>query len=139
MKLNKLEGGYVVLITVLVLGIVVTTVATFLLLTGTNSSLASFSVRSSVSAKAGATGCAQLALGAIQSNPVAPSPLTLTSTLNPTISETCSYTISGSSPNFTITTSGTVTAGASTYVHRLIIVTNQVTPQIAITSWQDTP
>jgi hypothetical protein len=133
------EQGYIVLITVIILGIVATTIATFILLTGTNTSLSSAAVSASTSAKAGASGCAQLALSAIKSNPSAPDPLTSSSTLDTTINETCSYSITGSAPDYTIVSLGTVTQKNNTYTHGLTIETNQVSPTIQISSWQDTP
>ncbi len=132
------EGGYVVLITILLLGAVVSVIAGFLLLTGQNASIASVSVVGNTNAKAAATGCAELALGAIQANPTSPV-TTGNQTLNATTGATCTYAITGTTPNYSIAVTGTVTQGPRTYVHRLTLTTNQVTPQITVTSWQDAP
>ncbi len=127
------------LITVLILGAVVSIVAGFLLLTGQNASIASLSVTGNTNSKAAAGGCAQLALAAILANPTLVTPATASQTLNGTNGQTCTYTITGSSPNYIIAVTGTVTQGPKTYVHRLALTTNQVTPQINVSSWQDTP
>ena len=133
------QDGYVVLITVLILGAVVSVVAGLLLLTGQNASISSESVASNSGAKAAAIGCAQLALAAISANNSLATPATLNQTVNATTGQTCSYTITGAAPNFTIAATGTVTQGAKTYVHRLSLTTNQVTPQLTVSGWQDVP
>lgn len=133
------EGGYVVLITVLVLGAVVSVIVGFILLTGQNASIASNSVVANANAKAAASGCAQLALSAIAANTSLSTPVTANQTLNVATGQTCSYTISGTSPNFSITTIGSVTQGSKSYVHRLTLTTNQVLPQVNVSSWQDSP
>lgn len=133
---NQQEGGYIVLITILVLGAVVSIIAGFLLLTGQNASIASNSVVANTNAKAAANGCAQLALAAIVASPT--SPVTPgNQTVNSTTNTTCTYVITGNSPNFTVAATGTVTQGPRSYVHRLTLTTSQVSPQINVTSWQD--
>jgi hypothetical protein len=136
---NDQQGGYVVLITVLVLGAVVTIISLFLLLTGQNASIASNSVVANANAKAAAGGCAQLALTAIAGNPSLTTPSTGSQTLNVSNGQTCTYTITGTSPNFSIASVGTVSQGSKNYVHRISVTTNQVTPQVNVSSWQDTP
>lgn len=136
---NQQEGGYVVLLTVLIMGAVVTVIAGFLLLTGQNASIASTSVVGNTNAKAATTGCAELGLSAILANTSSPTPATANHTLNATTGATCTYNITGTAPNYTISVTGTVTQGARTYVHRMTLTTNQVTPQINVTSWQDSP
>jgi len=136
---GQAEDGYVVLITILVLGAVVTVIVGFLLLTGQNASIASTSVVANTNSKAAANACANLALSAIQANPSSPSPTTSTQTINATTGATCSYAITGSTPNYSIAVSGTITQASRTYVHRMTLSTNQVTPSINVSSWQDTP
>ena len=136
---NNANDGYIVLITVLILSAVVSVIVGFLLITGQNATLASAGVTSNASAKAGATGCAELALAAIQANTSLTTPSTLTQTVNATTGETCTYTITGSSPNFSIASSGTLIQNHITYIHRMVVTTNQVTPSINVTSWQDSP
>ncbi|MEO5627327.1 MAG: hypothetical protein ABIQ89_00350 [Candidatus Saccharimonadales bacterium] len=133
------EGGYIVLITVLVLGAIVSIIVGFLLLTGQNASIASNSVVANANAKAAATGCAQLALGAIATNNNLATPATATQTLNINTGQTCTYTVNGSSPNFSIAVTGTVTQGPKNYKHRLSLTTNQVSPKVIVSSWQDSP
>lgn len=138
-RLQNNQGGYVVLITVMILGAVVTVIVGFLLLTGQNATIASNGVVANANAKAAASGCAELALAAIVANTTSPTPLNSTQTLNAATGQTCTYAITGTSPNYTITTTGTVTQGTKTYQHRLTVVTNQVTPKITVSSWTDNP
>jgi hypothetical protein len=133
------EGGYVVLITVLVLGAVVSVIVGFLLLTGQNASIASNSVVANTNAKAAAAACANLALGQIASNINLTTPATGSQTVNTLSGQTCTYTTTGTSPNFSIASTGTVTQGAKTYIHRVAVTTNQVIPQVNVNSWQDSP
>lgn len=133
------NDGYVVLITVLVLGAVTTVIVGFLLLTGQNASIASNGVVANANAKASANACAQLALGAISANSTSPSPLSLNQVVNATSGQACTYLITGASPNYGIAATGTVTQGPKTYTHRLSLTTNQVIPQIKVSSWQDSP
>ena len=136
---QRQDGGYVVLITILLLGAVITVIVGFLLITGQNASISSNSVVANTNAKAAATGCAELALGAIQANPTIATPSTSTQTVNTTTGATCSYTITGTSPSYSVAASGTITQGPRSFVHRLTITTSQVSPQVTVSSWQDSP
>ncbi len=133
------SDGYIVLITVLILGVIVSTIAAYLLLAGASASIASQSVVAGIESKAASIGCAQLALNAIQAAPTLTTPSTGSSTLNSTTKETCSYTISGASPNYTIVSVGTIAASGSNYNHRQTVTTTQTSPTIKVSSWQDTP
>ena len=130
------QHGYIVLVTVLVLGAVSTVVVGLLLLSGRNASVASSGVVADTNTKAAASACAQLALGAIQANPNLALPTTANLTVNTATGQTCTYTISGVSPNLTIAVTGNVTQGSRTYVHRMTVTINQILPQINVTSWQ---
>ncbi|HUD06770.1 MAG TPA: hypothetical protein VMR34_02685 [Candidatus Saccharimonadales bacterium] len=136
---NSQEKGYIVLITVLVLGVIAVTTAAFLLLSGQNSSISSGAVDGNVQAKAASGGCAQLALLAIQQSPGSPSPLSGSQTLNSSINETCNYTISGTNPNYSISSLGSVVNGYTSYYHQITITVNATSPQVSVSSWQDTP
>ncbi|HLC91890.1 MAG TPA: hypothetical protein VJC09_02460 [Candidatus Saccharimonadales bacterium] len=131
--------GYIVLITVLIIGIAATTIALFLLITGTDASLASAGVEADAQARAGALSCTELALGSIQSDTALATPTTDSYTLDSTIQQSCTYDISGSSPNYTISATGTVRASTDNVIHRMMVVTDQVTPQLRISSWKDIP
>lgn len=133
------QDGYVVLITILILGAMVAVITSFLLLTGQNATIASNSVVANANAKAAATGCAELSLGAIQANTSLTTPATATITVNSTTGASCTYTITGSSPNYSIAAVGTITQGPRSFVHRISLTTNQVTPQVTVNSWQDSP
>lgn len=138
-SLKTEESGYIVLITILILGAVVAVIVGLLLITGQNASIASTSVVANANAKAAATGCAELSLSAIQANTNSPTPATATQTVNATTGATCTYAITGTAPNYSIAVSGTVTQSSRTYVHRMTLTTSQVTPQINVSSWQDSP
>jgi hypothetical protein len=135
--INKSSGGYIVLITVLILSIVMATIAVFLLLTGSNTSITAQAADGGVDAKAAATGCAELALAAIQASPTLTTPNSGSSNL--ATSDSCTYSISGSTPSYTITATGTYVEGTNTFIHNLTVKTSQTTPSIIISSWQDTP
>jgi hypothetical protein len=131
------QDGYIVLITVLVLGVMTSVIVSVLLLTGQSATITSNSVEANTGAKAAATACAELALSAIQVNPILGAPSTNTTTVDATLGETCTYTITGSSPSFSIASTGTVIQAKKTYLARLSVTTSQVTPSITISSWQD--
>ena len=131
--------GYVTLITVIVVGAIAATIAIFLLLTGTGSSQASFGVASGVGARQAASACADLALGTIQANTALTTPANGNQTLDAAAKQTCTYTISGTSPNYTIVAVGQVDASGANYTRRITITLNQVVPQLQVASWQETP
>jgi len=133
------EDGYIVLITILILGVVATTVALFLLITGTDAGLASAGVEAGAQARAGAYACAELALESIQSNTTLVTPSSNSSTIDSTTQTECTYNITGSSPNYSISAVGTVQASSDNYVHRMSLTLDQVTPKLHVASWQDAP
>lgn len=136
-KMIQDQSGYVVLITILILGAATTVIVGFLLLTGQNSSIASNSVAANAGNKAAASACAQLALSTISANPSSPSPLSYSQAVSS--SQTCGYVISGSSPNFTINASGVVQQGQRSFTHRLQLTIDQVSPKINVSRWADVP
>lgn len=137
--MKQTEQGYVVLITILILGAMASIVVGFLLLTGVGASLSSRSVVAQSQAKAAAGGCAQLAIAAISANSAAPNPLSGSQSVDAASGLSCQYIITGSSPNYSIAASGTATQGQRSYVHRLSLTIDQVSPQINVSSWIDTP
>lgn len=136
-SLKDSADGFVVLITVLILGIVLTTVAVFLLLTGSNTSITSLAVDGGIEARAASNACSELALLAIQTTPTLTTPSSGSQTITST--EKCTYAISGTTPAYTILSTGTVTFADNSYYHKMTITTTQTTPSITISSWQDTP
>ncbi|MBI4034753.1 hypothetical protein HY380_02540 [Candidatus Saccharibacteria bacterium] len=131
-------SGYITLITVVIVGTIVTTTAIFLLLTGSGSSLNSQAVASGSQAKAAAEACIDLGLGAIQANPSLNIPANGNDTIDAAGGTSCSYTISGSSPQLTINATGTVDQNHD-FVRKIRVTTSQLVPQIIISSWQDLP
>ena len=121
--------GYIVLITVLVIGAVGVAIAVSLLLLGLGSSRTSFALEQSNQAKALANACSEEALQQIHdSNPFEGSG-------NLTLGQgACTYTITKLvGQNRTITASGTV----GTVIRKVSISLDKITPSINITSWQE--
>jgi hypothetical protein len=133
------SNGYIVLITVLVLGVIVSTIAAYLLLAGSSASITSLAVESGIESKAAAIGCADLALDTIEAAPTLTTPSNGSSTLNATTGEACTYAISGTTPSYTILSTGTVSMNGNIYYYHMTIVTSQTTPSVKVLSWQDTP
>jgi len=136
---HQKQQGYIVLITVLILGIAAATISLFLLITGTDASLASSGVEAGVEARAGASACAELALDTIQANPSLVTPASDSSILDSSTGQQCNYQISGSSPNYTIDSTGTVQSSTESYVHHMSLTIDQVAPKLNVSSWQDVP
>lgn len=137
-KMVNGPGGFITLITVMIVGVIITTTAAFLLITGTSSSKYSQAVAGGNGAKAAVEACAELALASIQANPNLATPSSGNSTIDSASNTSCSYTITGTNPNLTITANGTVDQN-SNYVRKLTITTSQLVPKIVISSWQDSP
>ena len=129
------KKGHMSLILILVIGVVSMTVAAYLLFAGVSSGRNSLGVQRSAAAKAAADSCGELALAAMQTSPSGP-PANGNYTIDSTSSTVCTFTISGSNPNYTIESVGT--SGSSNIVIRKIqITTNQTVPQIVVSSWQE--
>ena len=123
------NGGYITLVSVLVVGAVGVAIATSLILLGVGSSRTSFAIEQSNQAKGLANACAEEALEQIRDS------TPFTGTDNLTLGQgTCSYTVtSQGGQNRTITASGTV----STVVRKVKIIINTINPTITVTSWQE--
>jgi hypothetical protein len=132
----KKYPGFMALITVIAVGAVGLIIAVVLLLSGIGTSKTSLSVFQSTQAQGAANACAELALGAIQANIAINTPASATFTLDSGLNINCSYTITGSSPNYSISSVGT--AGASSNVTRRVNITlNRVGPTLNIAQWQE--
>jgi hypothetical protein len=123
------NGGYITLISVLVVGAVGVAIALSLILLGVGSSRTSFAVEQSNQAKALANACAEEALQQIRDS------TPFTGSGNLTLGQgTCSYTVtSQGGSNRTVTASGTV----GTIVRKVTVVINAINPLITPTSWQE--
>lgn len=132
----KKHPGFIALITVIAVGAVGLTIAIVLLLSGVGTSRTSLSVSQSTQAKGAANACAELALGAIQANITIATPVTANYVVDSVLNINCSYTLSGTSPNYIITAIGT--AGSNSNVTRRVNITlNRVGPTLNISSWQE--
>lgn len=138
MNTNK-PSGYITLITVIAIGVIGSTVAVLLLFSGVSSGKTSLSVQQSAQATAAADGCAELALAAIQANIELATPSTASYTISNTNKSVCSYTITGSSPNYIIDATGTVDGSGKNIVRHVNITLNRVGPTLNIYSWQEMP
>lgn len=136
----KNQSGYITLITVIAISAIGSLVALLLLFSGVSSGKTSFGAQQSAQAKAAADGCAELALAAIQANVVIATPTpTVTDTIDSTSKTTCSYVITGTSPNFVIDATGIVDASGKNIKRRLNITLNRVGPTLNIATWQEIP
>lgn len=133
------KPGYISLITVLVVSAVAATVALVILFAGVGSSKSSFGVTQAAQAKAAANACAELALGAIQANITLTTPNSNSYTIDTNSKTQCDYTITGTSPNYTISATGTVDATGKNLRRRVTITLNRVGPTLNIASWQEVP
>ncbi len=133
----KKYPGFIALITVIAVGAVGLAIAMVLLFSGVGTSRTSLSVSQSTQAKGAANACAELALGAIQANITIGTPVSANYVLDSALNINCSYTLTGTSPDYIISTVGT--AGSSSNVTRRVNITlNRVGPTLNISSWQET-
>jgi hypothetical protein len=123
------KNGYVLLISVLIIGAVAVSIATALLVFGVGSSRTSLSIQQGVRARGLANACASEALQQIRDS----TPFTGTSNL--TLGQgTCSYTVTNTGgPNRTIISTGTV----GTVVRKVKITITKINPQIVVATWQE--
>ncbi|MDP3973694.1 MAG: hypothetical protein Q8P92_02565 [Candidatus Daviesbacteria bacterium] len=126
---KKNQKGYIVLITVLVIGAIGVAIAVSVLWLGLGSSKSSFSQEQSNQAKALVNACSEEALQQIRDS------IPFTGTGNLTLGQgTCTYTVTNDGgTNRTITATGTV----GTIVRKVKITIDTINPKINITSWQE--
>ena len=127
---SKKHGGYILLISILVIGAICSAILSSLLMLGINAGQVSFTVTQSNQSLALAQGCAEYALQQLRT-----SPAYLGNELLTYPTGTCDILGVGGSGNNNrfICTEGQV----GDVVRRLEIVVNQVLPQTAIYSWQE--
>lgn len=127
---KKNQSGYIVLITVLVIGAIGVAIAVSVLLLGLGSSRSGFAMQQSSQAKSLVNACAEEALQKLRESVYYTGNESLTYS-----SGSCQIqTISGSgNSNRTIQTVGTV----GTIQRKVKVVVGSVHPTIAITSWQE--
>jgi len=133
-KQKNNEGGYAVLLMVIILTAVAGVIATLLLTSGFMMSQTSLVSEQSAQAKGLADACAERGLQEIRDDDIYVG--------NDSVSLStgdCDYTISGTSPNKTIQATGEVNiAGTTDKVTRKVKVeTDQINPSINISSWQE--
>lgn len=126
---QKDGGGYITLISVLIVGAVGTAITLSLLLLGVGASRTSFAIEQSRQAWGFANACAEEALQQIRDLS------TFTGTGNLTFAQgTCTYTVlDQGGQNRTVTASGI----AGTVIRKEKIVLDMVTPVIHIISWKE--
>lgn len=128
-KNPRTEGGYVALLSVLVVGAVGIAVSVSLLLLGLGSSRTSFAVEQSLQAQGLANACAEEGLQQIRSS------TSYTGTGSLTFGQgTCAYTVTTQGgESRTIVATGTV----STIVRKVQVVISDISPSIVVASWQE--
>ncbi len=129
MKSKKLQGGYTILFSVIVLGAVGLTLAISLSTLSRASILTSSAFTNSNQAKALANACAETALQQIRNNP------SFSGTGNLSLGEgDCIYTVANlGGDNREITASGTI----GDIIRKVKVSINTINPQINISSWQE--
>lgn len=126
-KLN--QGGYVTLISVLILGAVGVSVTISIILLGLGSSRTSFALLQSAQAKVFVDTCVEEGLQQITDS----GPFTGTDTLQFETGE-CTYTVvDDGGQNRTITASSTV----GTIIRKVKVTIDSVNPQLNVASWQE--
>lgn len=123
------NNGYVILISVLIVGAIGIAITVSLLLLGVGNSRTSFANEQSNQAKALANACAEEALQQIRDS------VPFTGSGNLTLGQgTCAYTVtSQGGQNRTVVASSAV----ETIIRKTKIIINGITPAILITSWQE--
>ncbi len=123
------NNGYVVLISVLVLGAIGIAIVVSLLLLGVGSSRTSFAIEQSNQAKALTNACAEEALQQMRDS------TSYTGSGSLTLGQgICAYTVtSQGGQNRTITSSGTV----GIIIRKAKIIIDKINPTINIISWQE--
>jgi len=126
---SKQQNGFILLISVLVVGMVCLAIATSLLLAGIDFSRASLALDQSNQAKALVNACAEEALQQIRDS------IPFNGNGNLSLGPgSCTYTVTQQTgQNRTITASGTV----GTVTRKVKIILDKITPQINITNWQE--
>lgn len=124
---GKKQSGFIVLITVLVVGAVSMAITVSVLWLGVGDSRSSFALEQSNQAKALANACSEEALQQIRDS------TPFTGTGNLTLGQgTCSYTVtSQGGSNRTIIATGTV----GSIVRKVKIIIDTINPAINVTSW----
>jgi len=125
------QGGYIALLSVILIGIISVSVGVSLVLLGLGSSRDSFALQQSGQAKALANACAEEGLQKIRESTA----FTGTGSLS-LDSGTCSYMVaSQGGSNRTVTSTATVSAT----VRKISLTITQINPTITVSSWLETP
>lgn len=124
---SEMQSGYVALLTVIILGIIVSVIATSLVLLGLGHTRTSLSEVQSASSKSAADACTEAALRQIRLTPA------FTGSGGLTLSgSTCTYVISAA------TTSSILSVGTSgNSIRRVAVDLSSRTPNIIFTKWQE--
>lgn len=127
-KIKKNQKGYAILLIVLILSAASLIIVTSLLIWGFYFNKTSLDLEKSKQALGLADACAETALQQIRDDE------NYAGTDNISLGEgSCEYVVSGTSPNKTIQATGT----SDTTIRKVLITTDQIDPQINISSWQE--
>lgn len=126
---NEFQRGYIILISILVIGAVGVAITLSLILLGIGTSRTSFAYEQSNQAQGLANACAEEAMQRIRDS----TPFIGSGNL-PLGQGTCNYTVTTQGPqNRTIIASGTV----GTIIRKVRIIINRINPTIQVVSWQE--
>lgn len=125
---NQNKQGYVLLLTLLIVGAVGLVVTISFLLIGVGNTKTSFSLEQANQARALANACAEDALQTLHDNTSFSGYGALSSSIG-----TCSYEVSDDGGNKNIVASSTV----GQVIRKVEVIVDQVTPEINVSSWQE--
>lgn len=134
MNRNVSHNGYLLLISILIIGAITSVITASLILLGNSSELTAYSVDESIRARNAAEACAEYALLALHHDPA----YTGNETVNdvaPSVS--CSIHPIGGSGNWNRTLCTEAQVGSN--ISRMEIIIDTVLPQTYVSSWQEVP
>jgi hypothetical protein len=132
MKTFNTESGYIALISVLIIGAVSVTVATALLITGSDAQQENLARQQSLKARQAAGGCIEEALQQIHDNTA----FTATNTAVTVGDASCNYTVTNTGAS---TRTITATSTNGTVVRKIQAYVTINASSLSISSWQEMP
>lgn len=132
--LHRSKNGYLLLISILIIGAIASVITASLILLGNSSELTAYSVDESFRARNAAEACADYALLALHNDPTYTGNVTISAF---TTNVTCSIYPIGGSGNWNRTLCTEAQVGST--VSRLEILIDTLLPQIEVSSWQEVP
>ncbi len=128
-KIPNRKQGYIMLLSILIIGAVGVSITVSLLLLGLDSSRSSFTLQQSLQAKSLSNTCAEQALEQVRTN------TSFSGSGNVTLpTGTCTYTVTNTGGE---TRSVTATGTAGSIIRKTQVTISSITPQIVLHSWTE--